>query len=185
MFKLKQSLAAFAGLIALVGLIGVVRPLHSRGQGNSGNAPPPSNVNVINPATSPVLVRDVDRPAAQPYQDTVRVPIPNGEISGSGALNPVPTGKRLVIEYASAQATLLGNQLADVTLVNGDVRYHLPMIPQGFFGHFNNLPVLVASEPVRLYIDSGESLGVEVRRTGDLQSVSISVSISGHLANVP
>jgi hypothetical protein len=185
MFKLKQSLVAFAGLIALVGLIGLVTPLPSRGQGSSGNAPPPSDVNVVNPATNPALVRDVDRPAAQPYQDTLSVEIPNGETSESGALNPVPTGKRLVVEYASARADFAGDQMATVTLVSGDVRYHLPMIFQGFFGHFGNRARLVASEPVRLYIDAGGSLGVEVSRTGDLESGFISVSISGHLVNVP
>src|SRR5947207_4073698 len=101
MFKLKQSLIAFAGLLLLISLIAAVSPSSTRGQGNSGNAPPPFNVNVVNtplPVTgtisvgnlgdAPLPVRDVDNPARQPVQF---------EFNGLNDYQ-VPAGKRLVIE---------------------------------------------------------------------------------------
>jgi hypothetical protein len=186
MFKLKQSLVAFAGLIALVGLIGLVTPLPGRGQGNSGNVPPPSDVNVVNPATSPVLVRDVDRPTAQPYQDTVEITMSFDDTAGTGVLDPVPAGKRLVVEYATARATLTAGQMAVVTLVLGTIRYELPVIPQGTFGTSIFARTLLAgSEPVRLYVNAGETLSVATERTEGDGGASVRVSISGHLVNVP
>jgi hypothetical protein len=177
---------AFAGLIALVGLIGLVSPLPGRGQGNSGNAPPPGDVNVVNPATSPVLVRDVDRPTEQPYQDTAEITIPFDETGGTGALNPVPAGKRLVVEYATARANLPAGQMAKVTLVVGMIRYELPFIPQGTFGFSPALRTFLAgSEPVRLYVNAGETLSVATERSTGDGAAFVRVSISGHLVNVP
>lgn len=186
MFRFKQSLITFVGLIALVSLIGLVSPLPGRGQGSSNNAPPPSDVNVVNPATSPVLVRDVDRPAAQPYQDTLDLAMQFGEINGTGALDPVPAGKRLVVEYATARATLSAGQMATVTLVVGMIRYELPVIPQGTFGtSIFTRTLLAGSEPVRLYVNAGETLSVATERTEGDGGASVRVSISGHLVNVP
>jgi len=194
MFGFKQSLGAFIGLIALVSLIGMVTPLSGQGQGNSNNAPPPSDVNVVNtpsvnvanPATNPVLVRDVDRPTEQPYQDTVEITMSFDDTGGTGALDPVPAGKRLVVEYATARATLSAGQMATVTLVVGMIRYELPVIPQGTFGTSIFARTLLAgSEPVRLYVNAGETLSVATERTEGDGGASVRVSISGHLVTVP
>ena len=186
MFKLKQSLVGFVGFIALVSLVGLVTPLPGRGQGNSDNAPPPSDVNVINRETNPALVRDVDRPAAQPYQDTVDILMPFGEIGGTAALDPVPAGKRLVVEYATAQANLPSGEMARVSLIVGMIRYELPVIPQGTFGAPPAVRTYLAgSEPVRLYVDAGETVGVATERNDANGAGVVTVSISGHLVNVP
>lgn len=46
MFKLKQSLVAFAGLTVLIGLIAAITPVNSQGQGQGGRST--ENVNVVN-----------------------------------------------------------------------------------------------------------------------------------------
>lgn len=193
MLKLKQSLVTFFGLITLVGLISLLTPLASRGQDNSDNAPPARDVNVVNtpavnivnPEASPALVRDVDRAAAQPYQDSVSVEIPNGEGFESGALSIVPAGKRLVVEYVTAEANMDGNQMVKVSLVVGNVRYNLLMIPQGTFGIGVHRSFLVASEPVRIYVDGGTSVGVAAERNAFIGGALVTFSISGHLVNAP
>ena len=185
MVRFKQSLATFVGLIGLVSIIGLVMPSSGRGQGNSTNVPPASDVNIVNTSTNPALVRDVDRPPAQPYQDTVHITFTETS-SGSGEFNAVPSGKRLVVEHASAEVNTAGGQMATVTLINGGVRYSVPMIFQGVYGeHGTPRGINVASEPVRLYVDAGQSLGVEVRTTESFDVSLARVSISGHLVNVP
>ena len=67
MKKLRNSLMILAGYTAIVGLISLVTPMSGRGQGNGG--PPTRDVNVVNPATSPVLVRDVDS-SREPFEKT-------------------------------------------------------------------------------------------------------------------
>ena len=66
MFSLKKSLTALGGLIVLAVAFTTVLPLVSKGQGNSGNAPPAKDVNVVNSpnvivantATDPALVAE-------------------------------------------------------------------------------------------------------------------------------
>lgn len=186
MFRFKQSLVAFIGLIALVSLIGLVTPFSGRGQGNSNNAPPPSNVNVVNPATNPVLVRDVDRPTEQPYRDTVEITMAFDDTGSTGALDPVPAGKCLVVEYATAHANLPAGQVAKVALVVGMIRYELPFIPQGTWGFPPAVRTFLAgSEPVRLYVNAGETVSVATERSSGDGGAFVRVSISGHLVNVP
>jgi hypothetical protein len=65
-----------------------------------------SSINVSNPATSPVFVRDVDQRDRHPYQDTVSF-IQDASTCPSNfvctvTFKPVPAGYRLVITYVSA-----------------------------------------------------------------------------------
>jgi hypothetical protein len=109
MYKLKNSVFALVGLLALVGTISVLTPRSGFGQkagAQPSTIPPPLNVNVVNtplPVTgtisvgnlgdSPLPVRDVDNPARQPVQFKL----------GATDSYTVPNGKRLVIEYVSAE----------------------------------------------------------------------------------
>ena len=186
MFKIKQSLVAFTGLTALVILIALLTALSGRGQGSSNNAPPPSNINVINPATNPVLVRDLDRPTEQPYRDTVAITMSFDDTGSTGGLDPVPAGKRLVVEYATAHANIPFGEMAQVALVVGTIRYDLPFIPQGTFGFPPAVRTFLAgSEPMRLYVNAGEAVSVATERSSGDGAAFVRVSISGHLVNVP
>ena len=51
MFKLKQSLIAFAGMSLIIGLVTLATPSPTQGQGNSDNAPLAKDVNVVNTPT--------------------------------------------------------------------------------------------------------------------------------------
>ena len=65
----------------------------------------PLLVQVVNTSAQPVLVRDVDNPARQPFQATVFISISDGVPAGSALLD-VPSGRQLVIEYVSASVQL-------------------------------------------------------------------------------
>jgi hypothetical protein len=73
------------------------------------------SVGVSNPATDPVLVRDVDRSTATPFNATVSCPNKNASAC-SGSYN-VPANQRLTIEYASAEC-FFG---ADTTLWRAEI----------------------------------------------------------------
>src|SRR5580700_2319299 len=88
---------AASGLIVVLGAITLVtaRPAKSVAGG-------PVPVVVNNATTQPVPNRDQDNPAQQPVQFTL---LPSSLTSGSNAQYfQVPAGKRLVIDYYSAQA---------------------------------------------------------------------------------
>ena len=95
MKKLKNSLIVLAGFTAIVGLIALVTPMSGRGQANG--VPPERDVNVVNPATSPVLVRDVDSDR-EPFQKTQAILIFDGIQNIQEIAFAVPEGKRFVIE---------------------------------------------------------------------------------------
>ena len=111
MFSFRKSFAVLAGLALIVGLAALFTPTSTQGQGKSGNAPPARDVIVVNtplPVTgtvsvsnlgsNPLPVRDVDNPARQPFQATLEEP----PVGAPPRVVTVPAGKRLVIEYVSA-----------------------------------------------------------------------------------
>src|SRR5215210_5150461 len=65
-----------------------------------------NSVQVSNPATNPVPVRDVDEEARQPFQELRLVEFGETDNNADTLFNPIPPGKRLVIEHVSAIASL-------------------------------------------------------------------------------
>lgn len=181
MIKLKQSLVAFAGLTAIVGLTALVTPVLSKGQG--GNGPPTVDVRVVNTPD----VRDADNPARQAYQQEVGLKVEEGMGTGSTDFE-VPAGKRLIIEFVSAEVHAPPGQSCDVRIgtSNGDNgRSH-------FFAATQVAPTdlgneIMVSQVTRLYADPGTKVVVVVRRLATSQTGSLqgAVSISGYLVNVP
>lgn len=139
MNKIKNLIIVFFGITALVGLIGAVVPTTTQGQGggnskdvNVVNTPtvlaqqsgawnvgitgtPTVNlannsVQVNNPATNPVLVRDVDISARQPVQVEGFVSVGIGQSSNGKVIYTVPVGKRLVVEFVSAEGDVRNTQ---------------------------------------------------------------------------
>ncbi len=80
------------------------------------------NVNVVNPTTQPVPVRDVDNPARQPFQVQVVGDFADGaSTTGDIPITTVPAGKLLVIEYVSLFGSMLtGQQLVRARLQTGN-----------------------------------------------------------------
>ena len=181
MIKLKQSLVAFAGLMAIVGLTTLVTPGLSKGQG--GNGPPTADVRVVNTPD----VRDADNPARQGFQQEVGVKVEEGGNTGLTDFE-VPAGKRLIIEYVSAEVHTPAGQSCDVrvgTFNNDTGRSHFFAATQVAPTNLGN--DIMVSQMTRLYADPGTKVGVVVRRVATSQAGSLQgvVSISGYLVNVP
>jgi len=85
--RLKPSLVTLAGLLTLIGSTSLFMP----GTGHSQGGPPEQDVNVI---------RNADDPARQPFQRFLVIELGVGESNKTGSF-AVPSGKRLVIEYAT------------------------------------------------------------------------------------
>ena len=206
MFSFKKSVTALVGLLVLVVTLVALVPLVSRGQGNSGNAPPPFNVNVVNtplPVTgtinvgnlgdSPLPVRDVDNPARQPIQaNIIEVPpqIPNP------ILFTVPAGKRLVIEYVSADIQA-NTQCATAPLYALRTTTGGVALNHFFQSEFTGTLGAAANEATRayglsqqtrIYADPNTTVTLDIR-TSAFPSCSFMVNdgihVSGYLVDVP
>jgi hypothetical protein len=196
MYKLKNSLFALVGLLALVGAISVLTPRSGFGQKASTQPtpiPPPVNVNVVNtplPVTgtisvgnlgdSPLPVRDVDNPARQPVSATANCSESTGT-NCEATIYSVPAGKRLVIEYVSFQARVPFGQVAYMSITGGPYfPFSQPAVS------FPGANVVRFAEQVRLYSEPGTTLVVQGERTGSgLSSTNFSFFISGYLVDVP
>ena len=124
-------------------------------------------------------------PEKNAFQRGVSFLIPQGVAVGNATIN-VPDGKRLVIEYVtivvgpSAFTDLGENDLGPVvfkTRVNGFTANH-SIQP----GNFKNLTAGGTDKQVRIYSDSDVEISVEK----DLDDrVTISITVSGHLVDLP
>lgn len=138
-------------------------------------------------ATGVTAVQNVNAPALQPFQARLMVNIAPGAEGTNGFVN-IPTGKRLVIEYASAYGYApLGQVLTFSvgTKIPGETNFtlhNLPATQQDTFGNTN--AVFVAGSMVRLYADSPQLL-LRVDRTAATGTVHASMSISGYLVDLP
>lgn len=74
-------------------------------------------VTVGNPATSPVFVNVVKSPARKPWQTSVVLDMADGETSKWVDLPDPAPGKRIVIEFGSAQLLVLRTQVPYIQLV--------------------------------------------------------------------
>jgi len=148
----------------------------------------PWMVQLGNTSANPVPVV----PSDEPFQTKLALH------SGDGsALFVVPQGKRLVIEFVSIAATAVatGAMPSEVTMffevqttVNGvAVNHYMPVAPQVKFpsNGYSTTSKLIGAQELRLYADPGTTVYATTQEavSGAIQSVSI--SISGHLINVP
>jgi len=112
---------------------------------------PSTTTTVVNTADNPVpvLARNVDNPARQPYQSAVN----SFDVLGNAQFAAVPPGKRLVIEFVSARVTTdLGRQFT-LYLTNGaSINHFLAKTLQGSEG----IDVYVVSQPIQMYVEAGQ-----------------------------
>jgi hypothetical protein len=198
----KSSLAADPGPAAGINVNVVNTPLPVQGTVNVGNFPASStvsgsvsitgtpNVKVTNTRSAPVLTRDVDNPALQPFQNSQVISTPAGLLGGDGTFT-VPAGKRLVIEFLSFQGSWPAGQ-ATTRLFIGvcnsgggqcQTEFFLPAISQG--PDFGGNSLFAASSPMRLYADPGTDVTVSVRRNATAGTGLAVVAISGYLVDLP
>jgi hypothetical protein len=119
---------------------------------------------------SPLMVRDLDNPARQPFQV---------ELDQTTFAFSVPAGKRLVIEFVSARANSApGFSLLSINVVTtvGGVTLQHPFVPV-FVGKNGVDNSYTVSQPTRLYADPGTTV--------DITLGSGTVILSGYFVDVP
>lgn len=179
MYKFKQSLLAFAGLLALVSAIAFLTPRTGLGQKPSP-LPPSQNVNVVN--NPPVQASDLY--PARPFQKLL-VPRP-GEIPGRlEDCTTVPADSGLIIELVTMTAQSLsasGHLVVELrTIAGGEDVGHIIPLERQVIG--SNLTSLAVTQPLRAYADPGTELCIRrVSSGGELQALN--ATISGQLAPV-
>ncbi len=138
-------------------------------------------VSIGNTAAAPVLVRDVENPARQPFGQTFNFTIPDGMIQGQTSLS-LPAGKHLVIEYVSGLSEFnpisFGGPLVYGALntdVGGQVFY--PWNAPSANG------ICVASQLVHAYVS--QSVMIFVERAALQGSQQVKVTVTGYLVDAP
>ena len=146
-----------------------------------------NTVQVGNTTASPVLVRDVDNPARQPFQAGVNVTLNQPTAAFVQTVAIVPAGKRLVIEYVSAIADVPVDQKVVISVLcqnlsaSRAVSHVFPVTPQGTFP--GPIDRLVASESTRIYVEPEDSVNFIVNRNSAAGTANCLFSISGYLVD--
>jgi len=189
----KQSLITATGLSLVIGLIALATPTRTQGQG--GNQQPLS-VKVINPAAAPALVRDVDNQARPRFSAFKICDIDAHELTNICPIAAAPPDKQIVVEFVSVEAWMDPGELPHARIHATQThapsgtpltwRFPLVMTPQGTFDINGLRDVFVASQLVRLYVDPGRPVEIELRRSAPgTRTVRFIVTISGDLVDAP
>jgi hypothetical protein len=139
-------------------------------------------------SATPILIRDVDNPARQPFQTSMSLTMNDGFGNNGRSFEfDVPAGKRAVVEYFSAFFQLPTGQkltrLIVTTNYYGGVFHDFGTTYTGTSAGFDTF---VTSQQTRLYADAvGGRIFVNAYRTDSIGTASGSVSISGYLVDVP
>ena len=142
-------------------------------------------VEVGNDAGNPVLMRDVDRPTAQPFQYEAVVTIEDG-LQGGNASIPIPSGKLLVIENVSAFGTASASQRIQTFSINTHVApdntlrpHYLQFTPRdtGFSSY-----EYTVSQQVRVYADTPGAAAYVFRATSS-GTATFRFVVSGYFVN--
>jgi hypothetical protein len=132
-----------------------------------------------------VYVRDVDNPARRPFQQELTWQNDPTQLGG-GASFTVPPGKRLVIEYVSANVVISTGEVVSFfvrTTVNGTVaRHFVDAIPRGPSGGYSKSYVM--NQEVRLYAGPGTRVDLFANNTLGGESYGIG-TVSGYLVDIP
>lgn len=153
------------------------------------------DVIVVNTAVQPVptseqgtvSIKDVDHPARQPFAGLKIVSLTDGEQQDFTEFDPVPAGKRLVIETVTLRAVAVAGQIWDVTIFvtsNGLMTGHT--LALSTFQTLGDIDIRTATLAVRLYADPGTQVKVQaLRQYGTVGLAGVAVSLSGHHVDVP
>lgn len=162
---------------------------------NVGNTP---SVNVTslpavqigNSPNNPLQVHDVATPSRAPFQTQQTIIVQDGFVGENGFVQ-VPQGKRLVIEYASAEAFVpLGQKLrfSVITQTNvpqqnpANTRHFLPPAALGMSGDHDGF---TAGQVVKLFSDPGTIVDLRTDRDQPVGVVTVFFSISGYQEDAP
>ena len=134
-----------------------------------------------------VSVKDVDDPARHPFADIKVISFDDGEAQDDTEFDPVPAGKRLVIETVTLRSQAAAGQIWDVIMfvtTNGAPIAHALELPT--FQTLGDIDIRTATLPVRFYADPGTQVKVHAHREyGTVGLAGVNVTISGHYVSVP
>jgi hypothetical protein len=168
--------------------VNVVSPLPLPVSGIVGIAPG-SSLTIGNPASDPVLIRDVDNPVSQPFRHQFDHQLPDGASSITTAFFQVPAGKRLVLDDASVLVDLPGGQNGSINLRVIDdgsetvARRALTLTFQRR-GAGSSIDRYEAGEPVRIHVFAGERIGLSFGRSSFEGAAQLFVNVSGYFVDV-
>jgi hypothetical protein len=135
-------------------------------------------------AATPVMVRDIDNPARQPFQASTSIVLPFGQTQGSRSVTTVPAGKVLVIEDISADGRLDGNdKLLSLAIFTGGASYYLHPNDEGIDELGRR--VYSASQHVRLYVPAGEAVTGFAERNPATGQPGVNFSVFGYYVDAP
>ena len=186
--KIKNYLMTAVGFGILVGSIILAQPFVSHSQ----NQVPPTPVEVIN---TPLEVRTVEAPPCcvpkQPFRKLILVA--GEDVKDALSQFDVPSGKRLVIENVSVRGSVPhGEQVAvgfnyntgSLSAMHQD--FPVTFLRGLFFGDsFVFGDFFVASQQMRVYVDSGERITALASRERVHGSFRAEFSFSGFLVDLP
>jgi hypothetical protein len=145
-------------------------------------------VSLANDATSPWLVRDVDRPAAQPFNYYATLTWVSGYLFANADKSQtftVPTGKRLVIEFVSLQSSVpSGDKVMFARLDSSVSSLVLSLTDAGVGG--DNTQVFTATHRVFSILDPGTTVTPTAycgNATDGCAGGTVLISVSGYLVN--
>jgi hypothetical protein len=142
---------------------------------------------VLVPAHSQVTTtKSIDEPGRHPYQASVSVAIAQNFLNGSASLPVVPAGRRLVIDYVSAEiqdvvTDLERLQVALSTTGGGQGGVSTLLGTEALDQNIRSS----VSQVVRLYADAGTTPQLSVFRTSAPQAIHVDVTVTGHLISLP
>jgi len=146
---------------------------------------PAQDVNIINPTSSPVPVRDVDNAARQPFQSHIQCSL-DGTNACDGTMT-APSGKEFVVEFVSI----------DLFADSGVMAYPPRLsVPQGGSQEFYFFPlpqqiddgseaVFVGAQQTRLYVGSSGEMQLHCALSRAVSLGACNATISGYLVDMP
>ena len=130
-----------------------------------------------------VQAANVADPASSAVQAKVTFTLVQGVVLSGAGLYVVPNGKRVVIEYASAQCLLPAGQAIGFQITT--------FLGGAFMDHYSAMSPVSGSgiaqtgEKVLLYSDTGGTMNANLMRTAQDGNATCTVAISGHLVDFP
>jgi len=142
-----------------------------------------NNTVKIDPA-APVLVRDVDNPARQPFEGSAFFALPFGQSQVFKPITTVPAGKVLVIEEVSAAARLSANDRLVTFAIYSSGPFHY-LLPNDEGTDDSGRHVFTVSQHVRFYFTEGMQVSCFVERTDTATQPGIDLSVFGYFVDKP
>ena len=143
-----------------------------------------STVQIGNPASSPALVRDVDRPHAQPFRTQVSSFFTSGSADTTvNSSATVPAGKRLIVEFVTVKITMPHGQSAlFAKLDTSAFDQFLTLTAAGNDSVGNTL--VIATHKVFVILDPGTIVQTSAFRNSLTGGGNTLMTVSGYLEDI-